>query len=443
MQSATHLRCDFSPESTDVAGYFHTGGTTGAPKIVPLTHHNQTYMAWALGCSGAYLDGAVILGGLPLFHVNALHVTGLGPFMHGRPVVSLGPAGYRDSRLMAEFWRIIEHYRVTTFSAVPTVYASLPPIPAEANISSLRGGAVGSAPLPARVRSTFEETTKVPMIEGWGLTEATCTSTATPVVAPRPGSVGQRLPYQRVKAVELDTDGSPIADCAEGQPGVLAIKGPNVFPGYLRAGRTGPVLDPAGKIYNGWLVTGDLGHVDRDGYVYLTGRAGDLIIRGGHNIDPIPIEDSLLAHPAISAAAVVGHPDPHSGEVPAAYVTLHPDAHPDHSELTVWAVEHAPEPAAAPKYLHIVGTLPTTGIGKVHKNALREDAVRRAVVNELTTLGVTGTVLVTTRDGRPEADIDLTADQTKSETLRDSLDRYTFSYRINASHERHDRQGAS
>src|SRR5690606_17853827 len=134
-------------------------------------------------------------------HVNALHVTGLGPFMHGIPVVSLGPLGYRDKTLLADFWHIIEHYRVTSFSGVPTVYASLPPIPDGVDISSLRAGAVGAAPLPKKVRTAFESSAKVPMLEGYGLTEATCATSTTPAFAPRAGSVGLRLPYQRVKAV--------------------------------------------------------------------------------------------------------------------------------------------------------------------------------------------------------------------------------------------------
>jgi fatty-acyl-CoA synthase len=112
-------------------------------------------MAWALGCSGAFLDDAVALSGLPLFHVNAVHVTGLGPFMHGASVVSLR-LGYRAKALMAEFWQIIAHHRVTTFSGVPMLYESLPPVPDEVDLSSLHAGVVGAAPLPSRVRGRFE-----------------------------------------------------------------------------------------------------------------------------------------------------------------------------------------------------------------------------------------------------------------------------------------------
>ncbi|MEU6039434.1 acyl-CoA synthetase [Actinomadura sp. NPDC047616] len=405
-QPGDRLRTPHRPRPDDLAAYFHTGGTTGTPKVAPHTHANEVYMAWAMGCSGGFLDDSVILGGLPLFHVNAVHVTGLAPFMHGRPVVSLGPLGFRDRRLMRDFWRIVEHFRVTTFSGVPTVYGALPPVPDDADISSLRAGVVGAAPLPAGVRTSFESSAKVPMLEGYGLTEGTCATATMPAFAPRPGSVGLRMAYQQVKAVQVDAGGMPVADLAPGETGMLAIKGPNVFPGYLRRGPDGrPVPDPSGKIVDGWLLTGDLGHVDAEGHVYLTGRAKDLIIRGGHNIDPRPIEEVLLAHPAVTSAAVVGRPDPHAGEVPVAYVTLRPAAQVTEGDLHAWAAERAPEPAAAPKTVHVIDALPLTAIGKVFKPRLVEDAVERVVRAEMETAGLTGTVTVTTRDGRPHATI--------------------------------------
>ncbi|TMR99753.1 acyl-CoA synthetase [Nonomuraea basaltis] len=397
----------------DLAAYFHTGGTTGTPKIAPHTHAMEVYMAWALGCTGAYAGGGVALAGLPLFHVNALHVTGLAPFMHGASVVSLGPLGYRDETLMGDFWRIIERYRVTAFSAVPTVYASLPPVPDGVDISSLRAGVVGAAPLPGRVRAGFEQSVKVPMLEGYGLTEATCASATTPAFALRAGSVGLRLPYQQIKAVTVDADDRPTGDCPPGQTGVLAISGPAVFPGYL--GPDGP--DPTGKIFDGWLVTGDLGHVDEDGYVYLTGRAKDLIIRGGHNIDPRPIEESLLEHPAVSGAAVVGRPDPHSGEVPVAYVTV--TGQPGEDDLLAWARAHAIEPAAVPKAVHIIASLPTTTVGKLYKPELVADAVRRILAG----LDPQATAEVVLEDGRPVVLIGADAQ------LAAALDRYQIRYR--------------
>ncbi|ROO86815.1 fatty-acyl-CoA synthase [Actinocorallia herbida] len=426
-QPADRLRTGHRPGPGDLAAYFHTGGTTGVPKVAPHTHAMEVYMAWALGCSGVFLEGAVSLSGLPLFHVNAVHVTGLGPFLHGTAVVSLGPRGYRDKALMADFWRIIEHYKVTSFSGVPTVYSSLPPVPEDADLSSLRAGAVGAAPLPRATRTAFESSAKVPMLEGYGLTEATCATSTTPAFAPRPGSVGLRLPYQRVKAVTVDPDEVPTGDCPPGTPGVLAISGPSVFPGYLRPGPDGPAPDPAGKIFDGWLLTGDLGKVDEEGYLYLTGRAKDLIIRGGHNIDPRPVEESLLAHPDVREAAVVGAPDAHSGEVPVAYLVLAEGAHADEAELLAWAREHAPEPAATPRSVHVVESLPVTVVGKIFKPALVEDAVRRVVAAVLDAAGLADTVEVETREGRPHAVVRVSGDPGG---LSAELDRFPFTHEI-------------
>ncbi|MBL7501961.1 acyl-CoA synthetase [Frankia sp. CNm7] len=415
----------------DIAAHFHTGGTTGTPKIAPHTHACQVYMAWALGCSGAYLDNAVTLSGLPLFHVNAVHVTGLGPFMHATAVVSLGPSGYRDKGLMADFWQIIERYRVTGFSGVPTVFSSLPPIPDGVDLSSLRAGTVGAAPLPSRVRERFEATAKVPLLEGYGLTEATCASAITPACAPRPGSVGLRLPYQHIKTVTVDADENPTEDCPPGATGVLAISGPAVFPGYLRPSPGGPRPEPTGKIFDGWLITGDIGHVDTDGYVYLTGRAKDLIIRGGHNIDPRPVEESLLAHPDVMAAAVVGAPDPHAGEVPLAYLVLRPEATTDIEELRDWATAHAPEPTAAPRSIHVVDALPTTAVGKIYKPGLVLDAVTRIIQTVLELHHLHGQVDARLRDGRTHATIHLaTPGNASIAALVADLDAYAWSYEI-------------
>ncbi|WP_106400660.1 acyl-CoA synthetase [Actinocorallia populi] len=432
-RAADRLDTARRPGPDDMAAYFHTGGTTGVPKVAPHTHAMEVYMAWALGCSGAYLDDAVSLSGLPLFHVNALHVTGLGPFLHGRTVVSLGPLGYRDKTLVADFWHIIEHYRVTSFSGVPTVYASLPPVPEGADISSLRAGAVGAAPLPGKVRSAFEAAAKVPMLEGYGLTEATCATAATPAFAPRDGSVGLRLPYQNIKAVTVDDHERPTADCPPGRTGVLAVKGPSVFPGYLRQGPHGAVPDPEGKIFDGWLLTGDLGHVDADGYVYLTGRAKDVIIRGGHNIDPGLVEESLLAHPDVRAAAVIGAPDPRAGEVPVAYVVLAAGSPTSADDLRAWAHARAPEPAAAPRTVHLVENLPTTAIGKIYKPALLQDSVHRLITDALSGTDPAGRVHVELRDGRPHAIIRLSGhDATARTALAADLDRYPFTYEIAA-----------
>jgi fatty-acyl-CoA synthase len=269
-------------------------------------------------------------------------------------------------------------------SAVPTVYAVLAQIPIDADISSLRFPMVGASPLPATVRDNFQARTGITLIEGYGLTEATCASARTFPDAPRPGSVGQRLPYQRVRVIAAD--GTWDARSV-GETGLLAISGPTVFPGYIvDQDDNGPVLDGLGKLVDGWLDTGDLARIDEDGFVYLAGRAKDLIIRGGHNIDPAIIEDTLLAHPQVTAASAVGRPDVHAGEVPVAYVTLAPGATVTEDDLRDWVGDRVPDRAAAPKTVTILDELPVTAVGKLYKLALRKDAAReelRAALDQI------------------------------------------------------------
>jgi fatty-acyl-CoA synthase len=380
------------PAPDDLAAFVHTGGTTGAPKIAAHTHANQLACGRGIALATGLAPGEAVLAGLPLFHVNALLVTGIGPMFGGQRVVWPGPRGYRSPALYTGFWKIVEHYRIAAMSAVPTVYATLSKVPVDADISSLRLPIVGASPLPPSVREDFAAHTGRRLLEGYGLTEATCATTVTPPGEERTGSVGRILAGQQVKAVHVGDDGS-WADCAPGEVGVLAIGGPTVFAGYVTDPvQGGPRVSRDGVVHDGWLNTGDLGRVDPDGYVYLAGRAKDLIIRGGHNIDPRVIEDGLLRHPAVRAAAAVGRPDRHSGEVPVAYVVLTDPERFDEAELEAelqaWAATAIGEPAARPKRIHPIPAIPTTAIGKPYKPALAADAATRAVTDALAHAGV-------------------------------------------------------
>ncbi|RSM85705.1 acyl-CoA synthetase [Kibdelosporangium aridum] len=403
-----------SPASTDLAAFFHTGGTTGTPKLAAHTHEGEVANAWMLAINSLLDEDSVLFAALPLFHVNALVVTLLTPLFKGQHVVWAGPLGYREPALYAEFWKIVEHYRIVTMSAVPTVYSVLAHCPVDADITSLRFAMVGASPLPAAVRNAFETHTAVPLVEGYGLTEATCASARGFPNAPRPGSVGQRLPYQQMKV--LDT-------------GVLAISGPAVFAGYVTGRNSrGHVLDGLGKLVDGWLDTGDLARVDGDGFVYLAGRAKDLIIRGGHNIDPALIEEALLAHPTVTAAGAVGRPDPHAGEVPVAYVTIAPGSAVTTDELCAWASERVPERAAAPKAVTVLDTLPMTDVGKPYKLALRADATRRAIADALTNLdGVAVDAVI--EDGNVIATVTVTLD-TDQAAVKTILDQYAIRWTV-------------
>jgi fatty-acyl-CoA synthase len=388
-QPAGHLAAAEPPSAGDLAAFVHTGGTTGAPKIAAHTHANQLACAQGIALCSGLAPGEGVLAGLPLFHVNALVVTGIAPMFSGTRVVWPGPAGYRDRALYAQFWTIIERYRIAAMSAVPTVYGTLAQTPVDADISSLRLPIAGAAPLPASVREDFAAHTGRPLLEGYGLTEATCATTWTRPGEERPGSVGRVLPGQQIKAVTIGDDGS-WTDCAPGQTGVLVIGGPAVFAGYVTGPDGGsPRVSRDGVVRDGWLNTGDLGSVDAGGFVYLAGRAKDLIIRGGHNIDPRVIEEARLAHPAVTAAAAVGRPDRHSGEVPVAYVVPADAGTFDEAELLAWAGTAIDEPAARPKHIHPTGAIPLTSVGKHFKPALAGDAAIRAVTEALAAAGLT------------------------------------------------------
>jgi fatty-acyl-CoA synthase len=400
-QPSGHLAGADLPQADDLAAFVHTGGTTGAPKVAAHTHANQLACARGIALCSGLAPGEAMLGGLPLFHVNALIVTGIAPMFSGARVVWPGPSGYRDKTLYTRFWTIIEHYKIAAMSAVPTVYGTLAQVPVDADISTLRMPIVGASPLPASVREDFAAHTGRRLLEGYGLTEATCATTWTRPGEERPGSVGRVLPGQQIKAVTTGPDGA-WGDCGPGQTGVLVIGGPAVFAGYVTdPARGGPRASQDGIVRDGWLDTGDLGMIDDGGFVYLTGRAKDLIIRGGHNIDPRVIEDALLRHPDVRAAAAVGRPDRHSGEVPVAYVVPADPGRFEEAELLAWAADAIGEPAARPKRIYPMTAIPVTEVGKPFKPALAADAAVCAITEALTAAGVADArVTAAHEDGR-------------------------------------------
>ncbi|MGH8617453.1 MAG: acyl-CoA synthetase [Burkholderiales bacterium] len=356
-------------KSTDVAAYYNTGGTTGHPKMAPHTHGNEIAMvqSYAEALKGLKLRGGKFLCGLPLFHVAGSVSAGLFPLSVGGSVLMYTAAGFRTPGAYANFWKLVERFGIQYFIAMPTIYSSLLEVPiGDSNISSLRYCVCGGAPLSNELVHRFESATGVRMVQGYGQTEAVGGTTRNPVDGDRPiGSIGQALPGVDVKIVELDGDGRWVRDCPDDVVGHLVVRGPNVFPGYLdEADNEGAMLP------GGWLKSGDLARRDARGYFWLAGRTKDLIIRGGHNIDPALIEEPLLRHSAVAAVAAVGRPDRHTGEVPVAYVQLRPGHTVDVAELMRHAAMHIAEKAAVPKAIHIVEQIPLTPVGKPFKPAL-------------------------------------------------------------------------
>jgi fatty-acyl-CoA synthase len=386
-----------APKPDDISSYFCTGGTTGLPKIAKRTHFSEAFDAWAMTAFvGNNLGpGRTVFCGLPLFHVNAQLVTGLGPWWTGAHIVLGTPQGYRGDGVIQSFWAITEHFRLNAFSGVPTLYSGLLQVPVDGrDISSLDFALCGAAPAPVELFRAFAELTGVRILEGYGLTEGACTSSVNPPAGDkRVGSIGLRLPYQDMRVLMLNDDGGYVRDAEADEAGVLAINGPNVFAGYVDpVHERGIWIERNGEQ---WLNTGDLARQDADGYFWLTGRKKELIIRSGHNIDPKLLEEPLHGHPAVALAAAVGRPDAYAGEVPVVYVQLRQDSSITADELLAFAKENIPERAAWPKAVHIIRTLPTTAVGKIFKPALSmieiEDVVRQeaaAAGNELASLEI-------------------------------------------------------
>jgi acyl-CoA synthetase (AMP-forming)/AMP-acid ligase II len=201
-------------------------------------------------------------------------------------------------------------------------------------VSTLRYALCGSAPLPVELFKRFEAATGVAILEGYGMTEATCVVSFNPPEGERKiGSVGLPVPYTDVKILDCEPDGTVRGECGVDQIGEICIASPGVFPGYLEAERNEGVFTEPGH----YLRSGDLGRIDADGYLWITGRAKDLIIRGGHNIDPALIEEALACHPEVTFVGAIGQPDAHAGEVPCAYVELVAGAEASAEELLQYA----------------------------------------------------------------------------------------------------------
>jgi fatty-acyl-CoA synthase len=367
----------------DIAAYFHTGGTTGTPKLVRHTHTNQVYQAWAINLVLKAAPGANLLFGMPLFHVGGSLTQALTMLSNGGCLVVLSPAGWRNPASVKNIWGLVERFKPETLSSVPTVLAAAATVPpGNADISSLRYAAGGGSAIPVAVGKAIQNKFGLQVLEVYGMTETSSVHTmAYPDRLVRLGSVGRPMPYARVRIVRLDDDGRLERDCAADEIGVVIMAGPGVFSGYLNEEH-----NKSAFIDGNWVNSGDLGRLDKNGLLWITGRAKDLVIRGGHNIDPAPIEDILFQHPAVGLAAVVGQPDAYAGELPVGYVQLKPGATVAAGELEAWVRERTPERAAVPVQILQIDPMPLTGVGKVFKPQLRWDAATRALAKILVPL---------------------------------------------------------
>ncbi len=385
---------DFTEGREDrVAAYFHTGGTTGMPKVAQHKVSGMVYNGW-LGQRLLFKPEDVVMCPLPLFHVFAAYPILMSMIASGAHVVFPTPAGYRGAGVMDNLWKLVERWRCTYLITVPTALAALMQRPIDADIGSLKSAFSGSAALPVELYSRFKKATGIDIIEGYGLTECTCLVAVNPPEGEKKiGSVGLPFPYTHLRILQKTPEG--FRECAVDEVGEICVANPGVY-----EGSTYTEVDKNRDLFaeGRFLRTGDLGRVDADGYVFITGRAKDLIIRGGHNIDPAVIEEALMKHEAVAMVGAIGQPDAHAGELPCAYVELVKGHEAKVAELLDFAGQHIAERAAVPKYIEVLGELPKTAVGKVFKPDLRRLAIARVYDAALSGAGVPARVAAVVED---------------------------------------------
>lgn len=382
----------------EIVGYYHTGGTTGVPKLAPHTNRMQLAQIASSGFGMGYSSADKAIAGLPMFHISGSIVVGLVPILNAATLVIASPMGFRDPLVIGNYWRLVEKYGITILGGVPTMLSALLNMPiGDSDISSLRCGMTGGSAAPVEVLKAITKMTGVNMLEGYGMTEVTSFTTMQPQNGePRFGSVGIRLPYVEIAAVHLDADNNITGFAEADEIANIVMRGICVMPGYVQT-----EFNQKAFTEEGWLISGDLGRIDKDGFIWLTGRAKDLIIRSGHNIDPAIIEEVLHEHPMVELAAAVGRPDSYAGEIPVAYVQLKPDAKITPEELQDFARQHIAERAANPSNLYIIDVMPLTGVGKIFKPALRHDAAVKVFDAELAPLRENGTEISVAVENHP------------------------------------------
>jgi long-chain acyl-CoA synthetase len=342
----------------DLAALMYTGGTTGRAKGVALSHDNL----WSCAKSAwetSYVPGLTrMLVPLPLSHAYGMIVTVVG--MHA---VEPGLAIVQRWFDPGDWVSLAEQWRAERSALVPAMVQMILGEPLEeADLSSLRYVGSGAAPLSMDVLAEFER--RVPsaeILEGYGCTETSAVISSTPPGRRRLGSVGVPIAGCQVQIVADDDSPLPV-----GEDGEICVRSPFVMAGYWNAAE-----ETATVLRGGWLHTGDIGHVDSDGYLYVVDRKKDLILRGGFNVFPRDVEDVMLSHPQVAMAGVVGRPDQRLGEEVVAFISLRAGATVDVDELIAFARAHL-APTKYPREIRLVDSVPLTSVGKLDRKALRQ-----------------------------------------------------------------------
>tara|TARA_R110002020_G_scaffold16823_5_gene59344 strand:+ start:1645 stop:3537 length:1893 start_codon:yes stop_codon:yes gene_type:complete len=372
--AADALAFEATSDRDAICALFHTGGTTGRPKLVRLTHGNHIHAAFGFAQVFGYDEGDSVLNGFPFFHVGGTMTVGLSVIAAGGHVIVPSPYGMRLPAVVERYWDIVAHHKATVVGGVPTsigaVTNSWKP---GTDVSSVRMAVTGGAVLPKAVGRRFTATTGIRLFETYGMTETAAAIAFNPGYgSPVAGSVGFRAPYSQTRILRLHSDEPEICDANES--GIVQVRGPQVFPGYVDPAHNEGTLDA-----DGWLTTGDVGYLAPDQRLFLTGREKDLIVRSGHNIDPAAIEDVANQFEGVEISAAVGMPDQYAGEVPALFVVATAGAELDMAALRRHLETHVHERPAWPRSIIKIDALPVTAVGKLFKPALRDRAIAEKV----------------------------------------------------------------
>ncbi len=350
--------------ATTVAVLQYTGGTTGVPKAAMLTHRNLHANLLQMNAWNTRREPGheVVMAAIPFFHIYALTVALFAGLADGSTIV------IQTRPDVPELLQLIDKYAPTQFPGVPALYTAF--INTEGierhKIRSIKFCVSGSAPLPVEVAKRFEALTGGNLIEGYGLSETSPVTHVNPTEGERrAGSIGIPVPNTDQRIVDPETGTRVLGP---GEVGELEIRGPQVMLGYYRN-----PTETAMFLRDGWFRTGDIARIDADGFAYIVDRKKDTINVGGMKLYPREVEEVLFQHPGVAEAAVIGVPDPERGEAVKAYVVLKPGAHPTEAQLIAFVRERIAH-YKAPRSVEFRTSLPRSGVQKVPRRVLREEA---------------------------------------------------------------------
>jgi len=386
MSHCTSQCLEFSPRTDPnaIVATFHTGGTTGTPKLVQHYQSNQIAVAKGMANHAGISSDDVIINALPLFHVAGSMCFAISSILAGASQVLCTKQGARHPDFISKHWDMIENQQVTIMGGVPTTIGAIAPSIPKEKPKTLQKLVTGGAVLPVSVQDAFTKKLGIPPLIIYGMTECAglLALTQHDCATLPAGWTGRAVDGMEIRVVKTPSDANSTVPCME--TGHVIARGTTVGPGY-----TDPTLNETAFTKDGWLITGDLGLMDAKGNLKLTGRAKDLIIRSGHNIDPVIIEDAALEHPHVTAAAAVGAPDGYAGELPVLFVQSSVGKNKLDTNALLSLIKEQVERPAVPKWVEVLETIPVTPVGKIYKPALLVLAIEKTLRTHLEQLNNT------------------------------------------------------